>query len=49
MAHIGVHVKVEACMDVMDLLYEYEETSVLYRSPQALAASILVHFPFPQL
>ncbi|KAL8519749.1 hypothetical protein ACS0TY_010619 [Phlomoides rotata] len=42
MAQVGDHVKVEACMDVMDLLYEYEETSVLYSSPQALAASIVV-------
>lgn len=39
--------KFEACMDIMDLLYEKEETSVLYRSPRSLAASILarlLHF-----
>ncbi|KAL7132242.1 hypothetical protein ABFS83_12G058600 [Erythranthe nasuta] len=41
-ARVGEHVKFEACMDVMDLLYENEETSVLYSSPQALAASIVV-------
>ncbi|KAL2557707.1 Cyclin-J18 [Forsythia ovata] len=41
-SRVGEHVKVEACMDIMDLLYEKEETSVLYRSPHSLAASILV-------
>lgn len=42
--------KFEACMDVMDLLYENEETSVLYSSPKALAASIVVcTLTFPQL
>ncbi|CAA2997762.1 Hypothetical predicted protein [Olea europaea subsp. europaea] len=41
-ARVGEHVKFEACMDIMDLLYEKEETSVLYRSPRSLAASILV-------
>lgn len=34
--------KFEACMDVMDLLYENEETSALYSSPEALAASVVV-------
>ncbi|PWA60371.1 cyclin-J18 [Artemisia annua] len=32
----------EVCMDIMDLLYEKEETSTLYSSPHSLAASILV-------
>ncbi|XP_047959628.1 cyclin-J18 isoform X1 [Salvia hispanica] len=41
-AQVGEHVKFEACMDVMDLLYENEETSVLYSSPEALAASVVV-------
>ncbi|KAL3650648.1 hypothetical protein CASFOL_007051 [Castilleja foliolosa] len=42
-ARVGEHVKYEACMDVIDLLYEHEETtSLLHSSPQALAASILV-------
>lgn len=41
--------KFEACMDVMDLLYENEETSVLYSSPEALAASVVVCSLFLQL
>ncbi|KAL1550600.1 cyclin-J18 isoform X1 [Salvia divinorum] len=41
-AQVGEHVKFEACMDVMDLLYENEEISVLYSSPEALAASVVV-------
>ena len=41
--------KFEACMDVMDLLYENEETSVLYSSPEALAASVVVCAKFLQL
>ncbi|KAL4638030.1 hypothetical protein ACB092_03G121700 [Castanea dentata] len=32
----------EACIDIMDLLYERDETSVLYSSPRSLAASVLV-------
>lgn len=36
-------------MDVMDLLYENEETSVLYRSAEALAASIVACLTFLQL
>ncbi|KAL6495119.1 hypothetical protein OROGR_030801 [Orobanche gracilis] len=41
-ARVGEHVKYEACMDILDLLYECEEmTSLLQSSPQALAASIL--------
>ncbi|CAK9326780.1 unnamed protein product [Citrullus colocynthis] len=41
-AKVGELVNWEACMDVMDLLYEKEETSVFYSSPCSLAASILV-------
>ncbi|XP_051121365.1 cyclin-J18 isoform X2 [Andrographis paniculata] len=41
-ARVGFHVKMEACMDIMDILYENEVTSVPYSSPQALSASILV-------
>ncbi|XP_057961638.1 cyclin-J18 [Malania oleifera] len=39
---VGELVKFEACMDIMDLLYEKEETSILYCSPCSLAASILI-------
>ncbi|CAA0828585.1 Cyclin-J18 [Striga hermonthica] len=42
-ARVGEHVKFEACMDVMDLLYECEEmTPLFHSSPQALAASVVV-------
>ncbi|KAA0032145.1 cyclin-J18 isoform X2 [Cucumis melo var. makuwa] len=41
-AKVGELVNWEACMDVMDLLYEREETSVFYGSPCSLAAAILV-------
>lgn len=41
-AKFGNLVNFEACMDVMDLLYEKEETSTLYSSPHSLAASVLV-------
>ncbi|KAL5553335.1 hypothetical protein UlMin_040736 [Ulmus minor] len=41
-AKVGDLVNFEACMDIMDLLYEKEETSILYSSPCSLAASILV-------
>lgn len=40
-AKVGELVNFEACLDIMDLLYEKEETSVLYSSPCSLAASIL--------
>ncbi|XP_057443300.1 cyclin-J18 isoform X1 [Lotus japonicus] len=39
---VGELIDFDVCMDVMDLLYEKEETSFLYRSPHSLAASILV-------
>ncbi|KAK1551870.1 hypothetical protein Q3G72_006295 [Acer saccharum] len=41
-ARVGEFVSFEACMDLMDLLYEKEETTILYRSPRSLAASVLV-------
>ncbi|KAK8537370.1 hypothetical protein V6N12_043535 [Hibiscus sabdariffa] len=41
-AKVGELMNFEACMDVMDLLYEKEETSLLFSSPCSLAASILV-------
>ncbi|XP_052205652.1 cyclin-J18 isoform X2 [Diospyros lotus] len=41
-ARVGKLVNFVACMDIMDLLYEKEETSSLYNSPRYLAASILV-------
>ncbi|KAG5531972.1 hypothetical protein RHGRI_026550 [Rhododendron griersonianum] len=40
-ARVGQLVNFEASMDIMDLLYEKEETSPLYYSPRNLAASIL--------
>ncbi|CAH9095921.1 unnamed protein product [Cuscuta epithymum] len=40
-ARVGEHVSYEACMDIMDLLYEMEETSVLFTTSKCLAASIL--------
>lgn len=44
-AKVGELVNVNACMDIMDLLYEKEETSILYGSPRSLAASTLACFP----
>ncbi|GLT90592.1 hypothetical protein SLE2022_085170 [Rubroshorea leprosula] len=41
-AKVGELMSFEACMDLMDLLYEKEETSILFCSPCSLAASILV-------
>lgn len=43
----GELIDFEACMDIMDLLYEKEETSVLYSSPRTLAASTLACFIIP--
>lgn len=40
-AKIGVLVNFEAGMDIMDLLYEKEETTMLYANPRFLAASVL--------
>lgn len=40
-AKVGEVLDFEACMDIMDLLYEREETSIRYSSPCSLAASIL--------
>ncbi|RZC57971.1 hypothetical protein C5167_005281 [Papaver somniferum] len=44
LARVGDLVKLKACMDIMDVLYETEETSVLYNSPDFLAAAILACF-----
>lgn len=41
-AKVGELLRFEACMYLMDLLYEKEETSTLYRSPRSLAASTLI-------
>ncbi|XP_028090889.1 cyclin-J18-like isoform X2 [Camellia sinensis] len=41
-ATVGKLVNFEACMDIMELLYEKDQTSALYNSPKYLAASILV-------
>ncbi|KAK7308323.1 hypothetical protein VNO77_41925 [Canavalia gladiata] len=41
-AKVGELISFEACLEIMDLLYEKEEMSFLYRSPRSLAASILV-------
>ncbi|KAI5677998.1 hypothetical protein M9H77_08948 [Catharanthus roseus] len=38
----GECIKLEACCDIMDLLYEKEETFDLFSSPRSLAASVLV-------
>ncbi|KHG01993.1 Cyclin-J18 -like protein [Gossypium arboreum] len=43
-AKVGGLVSFEACMDMMDLLYEKEETSLLFSAPRSLAASILACF-----
>lgn len=40
-AKVGELMNFEAGMDIMDLLYEKEETSMLYTNPRSLAASIL--------
>ena len=40
-AQIGEYVKLGDCLDIMDILYEKEETMVLYNSPCSLAASVL--------
>ncbi|XP_068331738.1 cyclin-J18 [Pyrus communis] len=40
-AKVGELVNFEAGMDIMDLLYEKEETSMLYTNPRSLAASVL--------
>nr|POE61299.1 cyclin-j18 [Quercus suber] len=47
-AKLGEVLNFEACIDIMDLLYERDETSVLYSSPRSLAASVLAcsFFPF---
>ncbi|RDX83572.1 Type IV inositol polyphosphate 5-phosphatase 9, partial [Mucuna pruriens] len=44
-AKVGELISIEACMEIMDLLYEKEDMSFLFRSPHSLAASILVYSP----
>ncbi|XP_074345821.1 cyclin-J18 isoform X2 [Apium graveolens] len=41
-ARVGKQVNFEACMEIMDICYEKEQTSILFSSPISLAASILV-------
>lgn len=41
-AKVGDFISFEACMEIMDLLYEKEDMSFLFGSPHSLAASILV-------
>lgn len=54
-AKVGEQVNFEACMDIMDICYEKEQTSILFSSPISLAASILAcsliisYFEFPVL
>ncbi|KAI7985396.1 Cyclin-J18 [Camellia lanceoleosa] len=40
-ATVGKLVNFEACTDIMDLLYEKDQTSALYDSPKYLAALML--------
>lgn len=40
-ARVGEQVNFEACMEIMDICYEKEQTSILFSSPITLAASIL--------
>ncbi|XP_020582851.1 cyclin-J18-like isoform X2 [Phalaenopsis equestris] len=42
LSKVGNLVSLEVCMEIMDLLYETEQTSMLFSSPHALSASILV-------
>jgi hypothetical protein len=44
-AKVGEVLDFEACMDIMDLLYEKDETSIRY-PPCSLAASILACLSF---
>ncbi|XP_049936120.1 cyclin-J18, partial [Nymphaea colorata] len=41
-AKVGDSLKLSVCMDIMDLLYEDEGTSLHHYSPRSLAASILI-------
>ncbi|XP_047342688.1 cyclin-J18 isoform X2 [Impatiens glandulifera] len=41
-AIVGELLNFEACMDIMDLLYEEQELSTLYYNPESLSAAILV-------
>nr|GMD26547.1 cyclin-J18 isoform X2 [Ipomoea batatas] len=44
-ARVGEHMNFEACMDIMDLLYEKEEFLDLFNTSNCLAASILARLP----
>ena len=39
---VGEHLNIHSCMDIMDILYETEESARLYDHPHLLAAAILV-------
>ncbi|CAN6465705.1 unnamed protein product [Victoria cruziana] len=41
-AKVGDSLKFSVCMEIMDILYEDEETSLCHYSPRSLAASILI-------
>ncbi|CAK9158143.1 unnamed protein product [Ilex paraguariensis] len=43
-ARVGEHLSFDTRMNIMDILYEKEETSVLHSSPRSLAACILAGF-----
>nr|GMD26360.1 cyclin-J18 isoform X1 [Ipomoea batatas] len=43
-ARVGEHMNFEACMDIMDLLYEKEEFLDLFNTSNCLAASILARY-----
>nr|CAD1837371.1 unnamed protein product [Ananas comosus var. bracteatus] len=42
LSKLGELVALDVCMEIMDLLYETEDASLLFRAPYALAASTLV-------
>lgn len=42
LSKLGELLRFDVCMEIMDLLYETEDTSMLFEAPYPLAASILV-------
>ncbi|WOL09372.1 cyclin-J18-like [Canna indica] len=42
LSKLGELVRLDVCIDIIDLLYETEETSQLFSSPYCLAASVLI-------
>jgi hypothetical protein len=44
---LGDLLDLDVCMDILDILYETEDTSLLFNSPCSLAASTLVCFLHP--